>query len=78
MMTVTSKMLLEESLRKKRCEECFTIINRGKLWYERLTSEQIGELKEWYQAWLDVTKTLVIPVAPNWLNSTLSEEEEEI
>lgn len=78
MISVTSKMLLIESLQKKREEICFPVINRGKLWYERLTNEQQGELRQWYQAWLDVTKTLVIPKTPDWINKTLSPEEEEI
>ena len=66
----------KRDLRQLRAEICFSVINRGKLWYERLTSEQIGELKQWYQAWLDVTKTNIIPQTPNWLNNTLEEEEE--
>lgn len=78
MITVSSKELLVESLRKKREEYCFSVINRGKLWYERLNNEQIGELREWYQKWLDVTKTLIIPKAPSWLNKKLDNEEEEI
>ena len=78
MISITSKMLLIESLQKKREEICFPVINRGKLWYERLTNEQQGELRQWYQAWLDVTKTLEIPKTPVWINKTLNPEEEEI
>lgn len=78
MITFTAKDLLLENLRNERKERCFKVINRGKLWYERLTNEQIGELREWYQAWLDVTKTLVMPEEPLWLNSTLKDEEEEL
>ena len=78
MTSITSTMLLIESLREKRAEICFPVINRGKLWYERLTNEQIAELKVWYQQWLDVTKTLIIPKEPKWLNATLNDEEEEI
>lgn len=78
MIRVTAYDLLKESLRKDRERECFSVINRGKLWYERLTNEQIGELRVWYQAWLDVTKTLVKPKPLKWLNSTLNDEEEEI
>ena len=65
-------------LRKRREETCFPVINRGKLWYERLTNEQYGELRQWYQAWLDVTKTKIIPYTPKWVNSRLNDEEEEI
>ncbi len=54
-------------LRVLREEECFPIINRGNLWYELLTLEQKLELKNWYQSWLDVTETQVIPVKPTWL-----------
>lgn len=54
-------------LRQRREKECFSIINRGQLWYSTLTAEQYRELQVWYQAWLDVTKTLVIPERPSWL-----------
>ena len=54
-------------LRRQRKVECFSIINRGQLWYDTLTEEQKAELKEWYIAWLDVTDTLIIPNKPNWL-----------
>lgn len=56
-----------ERLRIQRATECFPIINRGQLWYETLTDEQKTELKEWYNAWLDVTETLVVPTKPSWL-----------
>ncbi len=56
-----------EICRKKREEVCFPIINRGEPWYSRLTAEQKAELDEWYQNWLDVTDTLVIPDKPEWL-----------
>ena len=78
MKTITTKMLIIDGLRKQRKEICFPVINRGKLWYERLTNEQIGELRTWYQKWLDVTKTLIIPKEPEWLNATLNNEEEEL
>ena len=56
-----------EELRKQREQECFSIINRGQLWYSTLTTEQYRELQTWYQAWLDVTETLVVPEKPGWL-----------
>ena len=56
------------ALRQKREVECFSVINRGELWYERLTDEQRKELEEWYQAWLDVTETKTEPNRPDWLN----------
>lgn len=54
-------------LRRQRDVECFPIINRGALWYELRTEEEKNELREWYQKWLDVTETLVVPEKPNWL-----------
>ena len=56
-----------ETLRERREEECFSIINRGKLWYDTLTQEQLQELNIWYELWLDVTTTLVVPLKPKWL-----------
>ena len=64
-----------KKLREAREYVCFPVINRGKLWYDRLTPMQLGELKSWYQAWLDAPETLTYPVAPAWLNDKLSEEE---
>lgn len=58
---------VKAKLRLKRENECFPIINRGKLWYDLLTEEQIIELNNWYAAWLDVTDTLSVPVKPEWL-----------
>lgn len=55
------------NLRNQREVECFPIINRGKLWYDTLTTEQVTELNEWYNAWLDVTETRIIPTKPSWL-----------
>lgn len=53
--------------RKRRETECFSVINRGFLWYEDLTLKQKAELKIWYHAWLDGTKTLAVPDKPAWL-----------
>ena len=57
----------KQMLRQLREEECYPYINRGELWYSRLTEEQKAEFNKWYQDWLDVTKTLVIPTKPSWL-----------
>ena len=54
-------------LRSQREKACFTYINRGDFWYSRLTYEQKEELDAWYQAWLDVTETKVVPKKPDWL-----------
>ena len=64
-----------ENLRTRRESECFTIINRGVLWYNTLTEEQRLELDKWYKEWLDVTDRYVegidietiIPKTPEWL-----------
>lgn len=56
-----------ENLRSRREVECFPIINRGQLWYNNLTEAQVEELKIWYQSWLDVTETKIIPNKPNWV-----------
>lgn len=55
------------NLRFQRELVCFPYINRGYLWYNKLTDAQKNELDTWYQAWLDVTETKVIPEKPEWL-----------
>ena len=55
------------SLRAQREKICFPYINRGELWYSKLSTEHKDELSTWYQAWLDVTDTKVIPELPMWL-----------
>ena len=56
-----------EYIRERRAKTCFPVINRGQLWYSKLTPEQLDELSNWYQAWLDATETLEIPKKPEWL-----------
>jgi hypothetical protein len=56
-----------DAIRQRREQECFSVINRGTLWYEMLTEAQKEELKTWYQAWLDATDTRVMPDKPVWL-----------
>ena len=63
-------------LRAKREAECFTVINRGKLWYDLLTFEQEKELADWYEAWLNVTITKTIPERPVWVDGAINYEEE--
>lgn len=68
--TEGEKIILEptdDELRMMRRTQCFKYINRGTLWYDRLTEEQIAELDVWYDDWLDVTITRVIPEKPEWL-----------
>lgn len=65
-----------DRLREERKKRCFPIVNRGKAWYDLLTLEQETELKEWYDKWLHVTETLVIPADPIWLYKKLDTEVE--
>ncbi len=60
------KALCDE-LRQQRETECFSVINRGQLWYDRLTEAQESELAAWYESWLHVTETLTVPQRPSWL-----------
>lgn len=58
---------LKEDFRKRRETECFSVINRGQLWYEGVSLSQLLELRAWYKAWLNVTDTMVVPERPVWL-----------
>lgn len=69
-----SEEVLKSKLRERREEECFTVINRGRLWYNKLSTLQIIELTNWYNAWLDVTETLAPPEEPSWINEKLENE----
>lgn len=55
-------------IRARRETECFPIINRGELWYNKLTVEQKTELSVWYQNWLDAPQTGITPIKPVWLH----------
>jgi len=57
-----------DELRYMRLHQCFSVINRGKLWYDKLSPTQIHELQQWYTAWLDVTATMQIPTKPYWIS----------
>lgn len=65
------KVLQAQLIRKEREKECFPIINRGALWYNKLSEEQKQELSEWYEAWLDAPATNVIPDKPLWIDNKL-------
>ena len=54
-------------LRSRRETECFSVINRGQLWYEGVSITQLLELRQWYKDWLNVTETLTVPEKPTWL-----------
>lgn len=61
---------MSDGIRKRREIECFPIINRGGLWYEKLTQEQKEEeLSSWYESWLDAPATGLVPEPPTWLKS---------
>lgn len=75
-MVIVDKKYLSNALRRRRERECFSVINRGKAWYDLLTVSQEAELKEWYHAWLNVTETNVIPVRPKWLDDKLNQEDD--
>lgn len=64
-----------DELRRRREKECFSIINRGQLWYDCLSFEQKGELNSWYHAWLNVTETHIVPNPPTWINDKIEREE---
>lgn len=53
--------------RQRRETECFSVINRGQLWYEGISIQQLLELRQWYKDWLEVTETMVVPEKPTWL-----------
>lgn len=65
--TAAQETELLAELRARRESECFPVINRGQLWYDRLTEGQKSELSAWYQAWLDVTETKEAPEKPAWI-----------
>ena len=75
-MKIFNKKEQIDALRQQRALECFSVINRGKAWYDLLTLDQETELKQWYRDWLNVTETLIIPSPPAWLNQKLLQEEE--
>lgn len=59
--------IFKEELRARRDYECFSVVNRGKLWYDTLAEEQLYDLNVWYHDWLDVTETLEIPIKPDFI-----------
>lgn len=55
------------AIREKREVECFSVVNRGGIWYDTLTEQEKSDLMEWYQAWLEAPETLIIPEKPTWI-----------
>ena len=58
----------QNAIRARRERECYSVINRGQLWYEGISLARLAELRKWYKAWLDAPATLVIPDRPAWLD----------
>lgn len=59
-----------DEIRALRETECFSIINRGNLWYNVYVygdPTRAYELRAWYKAWLDAPETGIIPTKPSWL-----------
>ena len=54
-------------IRSIRNVQCFSIVNRGPVWYNLLTDEQAKEINQWYLAWLNAPDTGVVPERPSWL-----------
>ena len=59
----------KNEIRARREKECFSYVNRGTLWYNKLTPEQDIEFQNWYDAWLEAPETLIIPKKLEWLDS---------
>lgn len=65
---VLEVLMDDNNLRVRRQVECFNVVdNRSQLWWNHLTDDQKKELDDWYEAWLCVTKTHIIPEKPEWL-----------
>lgn len=58
----------QDAIRARRERECYSVINRGQLWYEGISLARLAELRKWYKAWLDAPATLIIPDRPAWLD----------
>lgn len=65
--TELERKTLCDELRQRHETECFSYVNRGQPWYDRLSDEQKSELAAWYGDWLKVTETLTAPEKPSWL-----------
>lgn len=66
----TDELVLQD-IRIRRQEECFSIVDRSRAWYEAVyesfTDEQKTEFNNWYKAWLNAPDTRIIPKKPSWL-----------
>lgn len=57
----------QSEIQEERKYRCFPVINRGQLWYDKLTIDELETVKVWYQQWLDAPNTLVIPETPSFI-----------
>lgn len=67
--TTRQKEAEQNDLRIRREKECFSVINRGWMWYSCLTLSQWRELRTWYLAWLNATSTMSVPERPTWIDN---------
>lgn len=67
---LTALQLAEKiaTIRARREKECYSVINRGQLWYEGISLPRLAELRKWYKAWRDAPATLIVPERPDWLD----------
>lgn len=63
----------KNEIRCNREQKCFPIINRGKLWYNKLSNAQLQELDSWYEAWLVAPDTMVEPDDLSWVNVNMGD-----
>lgn len=68
---------IDNYYRFMRKQNCFSVVNRGPLWYNHLSLSQQTDLNVWYEAWLDAPETHTFPVTPYWLNDKLQKTETE-
>ncbi len=47
---------------------CFSVINRGQLWYDTLSDDQKVQLRSWYIEWLNAWEHKAVPCTPAWLD----------
>jgi hypothetical protein len=66
---ILSRLSVEDkktALRQLRQTECFSFVDRP-IWYNKLTDNQKKEVNEWYEQWLKVTDTFVVPEKPTFV-----------
>lgn len=57
---------IKDCLRQIRENECFKFVDRP-IWYKKLTTVEQLSVDTWYDSWLRVTDTFVIPERPNFI-----------